>query len=68
MAAALLFLGVSSTHTFPAVSDAVQADDRLTATIEAVDKELAQAFVKSDLAALDRMYADSYVFTDPMPA
>src|SRR5918993_5188946 len=65
IAAVLLCAGLGWTHTAPSLSGAVQSDAQLTATIEAVDKELAQAFVKSDLAALDRMYAETYIFTDP---
>jgi ketosteroid isomerase-like protein len=34
------------------------------AIIQKADQALAQAFVKRDLAVLEQMYADTYVFTD----
>ncbi len=34
--------------------------------IESVDKEFNSALVAGDLSALDTLYAETYVFTDPM--
>lgn len=62
--AALITCGLALIH-LPPISIAAESGDRDQEAVKQVDKEFNAALAAGDLIALDRLYAETYVFTDP---